>query len=345
MNEEERKYEVRVLLENYKDIQEIRKGLGNRITCFLRDYIAPKITKSRDIYILPKDMKYLEWNDEILQMLHKKKFMKVTELISNVKIRCPREIANLVWSYNRHMELEKETYDKLDAFSKEHPFRRLYLNNIKGIGAIACTGILAWLAPLSRFNTPSKLWKYAGWGMEKFCTNCNKIYLEAESRQRWEEILTNQNKDPKKYICYCNEPELTTMVQKKRKGVLMTFSPQIKSSFYVIAENFIRNKNRGSYYGRMYDEYKWEARAKYKDWNDGHIRSYAIRKMVREFLTHIWMAWWYIMEKQNPPTSIYAKDILKHSDISYPVVDVVDPPIRIKSPDDVDMLWEISKPL
>jgi len=337
-------YEIRELIKNYKDIQYRRIRTYNSITNFVRDKIKPLIEKKGDKLVLPKELIYLNWNDEILDTIYNtNKYSKITDSILSGNIQFPYEITRLVWLCHRYIEFEKEVYNEIDAFSRENKFRYLYLDKIKGVGAIAASGIIAWLSPLSRFSNPSKLWKYTGWGMEAVCNKCGKVYLQGESKSNWERILKGQNKDPDKYLCYCSNPEIEYVPQRKKRGILMTYNPKIKDFFYVIAGVFIRNKSRGSYYGKKYDVYKAEARAKHSGWTDGHVRSYAIRKMIREFQTHIWMAWWFIMEEKQPPANPYVIDRMKHADLTYPMVDIVKPNFELRSVDDVQTLYEIGE--
>ena len=338
MNSDE--YEIKVLIGNYKDIQGMRIESENRITNFLRDKIAPLIHKKKDKYILEASAG-VDWNSDILAMMIDKKYKKITEMIADTKISVPIKISNMVWFYNRLRENEKELYDIIDNFSRENIYRRIYLNNIRGIGAITSSGIIAYLSPLSRFNNPSKLWRYTGWGMDAICKKCGKMYFDKDTRDKWVEMLKKQKKDPDKYICFCNEPDVEYLPQKKRVGKLITYNPRLKDFFYVVVRNFIMNK-RKSYYGRKYDVYKHEAMKKHSDWSEGHARMHAIRKIVKEFQVHLWMAWWFIVEKKEPPANPYVIDIMKHRDLTYPVVDVVEPPLTIKSIDDIDALYEVT---
>lgn len=337
---------VRIDLRNFRDIQQERIENENRIINFIRDYIKPRIEKKKDRYVLPDDLKYLNWDDNTLALIYDGKegnYRKVADLIASYKIRTPIEIANLVWYYNRLSEEEKEMLNRIDAETRELEFRFLYLDNIIAVGQTTSAEIVANLVPLSKFSNPSKVFRFTGWGFDMLCKKCNKLYFDGENKLIWEKRVKKMNKDPKKYLCYCDEPDIVNVPQVKRAGRLLTFNPQVKTFFYVVASNFIKNKSRGSYYGKRYDIYKREGRRKYPDYPDWRIRKYAIRKTIREFLGHIWMAWFYIMEKKHPPASVYAIDVLKHDPkhLSYPVVDSVAPNIILKSPSDVKMLWEL----
>ena len=329
---------VRQVIEEYKDMQFDRVRTGNRIICILRDTIKPQIKISDDGMEVPDEIKI--WDKETIDLLLNGKFKELLDLLSNNKIKCPPSIADLLWHYNKQLESEKEFMKRLDARTKNHLFRYLYLDNIIGLGPIASTGIIAWLAPLSRFPNPSKLRRYCGWGMDEICVKCNKHYFKPERKIEWENKLISQGKDPKKYLCYCEEPKTVFVVQKKRKGMLLTFSPKLKSFIYNIATNFIKNKRR-SWYGRYYEAIKQEVAKNRPEWNKLQIHYKALRKMINTFLNHIWASWWIIIEKQNPPVNPYVIDMMKHRDIIYPVVDAISPPIVLKDLSSVDALWEM----
>ena len=133
--------EIRFLLENYYDIQKLRIQTFGRIVAYVKSNF--------DEF---KDVKAPERN----------KYAYIAKLICEDKIDTPAEIENMVMFFKNLYSTEKQLYRQIDEFSKEHPFRVRYLNNIKGIGPILASGIIAWLAPLSRFGTVSKLWKYCG---------------------------------------------------------------------------------------------------------------------------------------------------------------------------------------
>ena len=133
--------QIRFLIENYYDIQKLRIQTFGRIVA----YVKSNFEKFEDI-----------------ETPEQNKHSYVAELICREKIPIPNDIVDLVWFYRELYDTEKQLYKKIDEFSKDHLYRVRYLNNIKGIGPVFASGIIAWLAPLSRFATVSKLWKYCG---------------------------------------------------------------------------------------------------------------------------------------------------------------------------------------
>jgi len=141
MEVDPKQLQIRKLIENYYDIQKIRIEAFNRVV----GYVQVNFDK----------FKHIKTPEE-------KKYAYIAELICKEKIDVPEDLEDIVWLFSQLYSIEKQLYKRIDEFSKDHPFRMKYLNNIIGIGPIFASGIIAWLAPLSRFTTVSKLWKYCG---------------------------------------------------------------------------------------------------------------------------------------------------------------------------------------
>jgi hypothetical protein len=74
-----------------------------------------------------------------------------------------KQIENLIWFHNKLYETEKELYKRLDAWSRNHPLRKKYLNRVKGIGPVLSSGIIAWLdEPIKNAGNVSNIWSYCG---------------------------------------------------------------------------------------------------------------------------------------------------------------------------------------
>jgi len=133
--------QIRFLIENYYDIQKLRIQTFGRIVAYVKSNFE---------------------QFEGIKTPEENKYSYIADLICRDKIDVPDELENLVWFFRELHSTERNLYRIIDDFSKDHPYRVKYLNNIYGIGPIFASGIIAWLAPLSRFATVSKLWKYCG---------------------------------------------------------------------------------------------------------------------------------------------------------------------------------------
>lgn len=311
----EERIEDRISLLNalsiYKNVQSSRLALTVRLINILRDKVAPNLSDFPD----------LKWGNDVLTLLQKKKYKAIAEGMIKAKIPTPDFLENIVLIIRQKRKEELKLLRELDKITQQHPFRIYYLDHVVGLSSVSFAYILGYLAPLDRFANPSKLFKYCGWAFDMICQNCNKLYLKPETRIEWEKRLKEANKEPSKFICSCKNPQIKYVPQKKRKNMLITFNDTLKQGFYNIAENFIKLKAK-SYYGQRYDVYKIEGLEKYPDYPAWRVRYYAIRKTIREFLYHLWVMWHYVMLGKEPPCGLYAQDILEHSEITPPVVDV-----------------------
>lgn len=96
------------------------------------------------------------------------------------------------------------------------------------------------------------------------------------------------------------------------KGEKLPYNATLKKTCYLIATSFLR---ASSPYRREYDE----AKAFYqeeRDWTLGHCDMAARRKMVKLFLSHLWLVWRDV--RGLPVRAPYAMQILEHDGIKHP---------------------------
>lgn len=194
--------EIRHLVENYYDIQKMRIECFNRIVCYVKenkDKIKLELMKKNlnsQYYLENQGMnashnifenqtcdasqKHIEnhsyfashrhienhWKDanqKAIELLDKNKYAEFVKFCLLKNQEDFKEIENLVWFYNSLLSVEKELYKRLDAWSKEHPLRKHFLNYVKGIGPILSSGIISWLSKaMLKAEKPSSIWKYCG---------------------------------------------------------------------------------------------------------------------------------------------------------------------------------------
>jgi hypothetical protein len=133
--------EVRILVEQYYDIQKLRIQAFGPIVAYVKDHAE-------------------EYGIKKPSSLNDKPYAKVAEKICIGKLPTPKDIKNLVEHFNILYSTEKHTLKVLDSYSRDNPLRESYLSKIYGIGPVNSSGIIAWLNPISRFDTVSKLWAY-----------------------------------------------------------------------------------------------------------------------------------------------------------------------------------------
>ena len=108
---------------------------------------------------------------------------------------------------------------------------------------------------------------------------------------------------------------------KKKRGEAVCWNTQLKMICWKIAKSIIKTSG-GSFYEQLYRQYKRHYEQKYagdkdteKGWK-GHQDSRAMRKMIKIFLSHLWIKWREIegLVVRKP----YVNDVLNHKDFIAP---------------------------
>jgi hypothetical protein len=176
-----------------------------------------------------------------------------------------KEIENLVWLHNELYEIERGLYKRLDAWSKEHPLRKKYLNHVKGIGGVLASGLIAWLSePMLKANYVSQVWSYCG----------------------------------------------LTPDSVRKKNEKLKYNPKLKTFCWKIGQSFIKFDCFGK---KLYDDFKEQAKQKHPDWSKLHLHNYARRKVVKIFIASVWEVWRKMNKLQV--TEPYPIQILNHKDL------------------------------
>lgn len=76
--------------------------------------------------------------------------------------------------------------------------------------------------------------------------------------------------------------------ERPRKGEKLSYNVRLKTTMYLIATGFLRSN---SPYRRIYDSAKEYYEINRPDWTKGHRHNAAIRKMIKIFLSHVWLRW------------------------------------------------------
>lgn len=161
-----------------------------------------------------------------------------------------------------------------------------WVTSIKGLGSGKMAAqLLAMIDDIERFDNISKLWRFAG------------------------------------------EAVFDGKAERGMKGDKMHYNKRLKSLCYLIGDSFI--KQQTPVYVDVYYEAKRKLREQHpeaikapedspwkKIYTDSHIDRMARRKMIKVFLSHLWVQWRTI--EGLPVTEPYAQAILRHDGIIEP---------------------------
>jgi hypothetical protein len=94
----------------------------------------------------------------------------------------------------------------------------------------------------------------------------------------------------------------------RRRGKKLNYNPTLKTFCWKIGQSFIKFKCFGR---KIYDAYKEEVKAKHPNWTKKHIQYSASQRTVKLFIASVWEVW----RKMNklPVTEPYSISILGHS--------------------------------
>lgn len=96
------------------------------------------------------------------------------------------------------------------------------------------------------------------------------------------------------------------------KGERLHYNPSLKSTLYVVASSMLR---ANSPYRRVYDRSKEQYQGK-TDWTKQHIHFASNRKMIKMFLSHLWLVWRQM--EGLPVTQPYVHDVMQHTHYETP---------------------------
>lgn len=223
-----------------------------------------------------------------------------------------------------------------------------YLKGVKGIDAAMGGGLVAWIDDPARFSNPSKLHKYAGYGVEVRCERCGRLYFEDEtSRESWVSKITARllamasqkqkmtreraEKKARAMLCSCEDPRPRRVAQKRKRGELLSYNPRLKVHCWKVAGQLLKAKNE------TYDPIYREKRAEYEARSDIrarhrqaassgrtrsarasmkayrlHVHQMAMRPMVKRFLTDLLTRWREL--EGLPVTKPYVIGVLGHKE-------------------------------
>ena len=309
--------EITFLINNYYDIQGMRIEAFNNIVAFVmenKDEILNSLPNNSILRNYLLDGKYAEFVKKYVV-----KFYGNGQEMNEKLKEIFKRIENLIWYHNRLYETEKMIYKRLDEWSKDHPFRKEFLNKVRGIGPVLASGIIAW------YCTPRT---FVIRGVTKYDPETRTIIVKGkkirEKRVLPEYIKVLEYNEKERYLkVYKPEPFRVAKNpsqiwkysgldphQVRKKGKKLDYDPELKSFCWKIGNSFIKFKCFGR---KLYEESFKYVRNRSPDWTTKHCINWALRRVVKIFLACCWTKW----REMNglPVTEPYPISILGHSEI------------------------------
>lgn len=172
-----------------------------------------------------------------------------------------------------------------------------WITSIKGLGAGGqAAKVLALIDDIGRFDTTSKLWRYAGYGLYQYYEKDGKVQAPIRGK------ASQGSGDDRRIVAAIPDPKpewnLTVARDRGVPGYVLPFNKTLKSALYIVGESFI--KQQTPYYIDIYYDEKRRQRELHPEkivrngttmFNDGHIDFRGRRKMIKEFLKDLWLNW------------------------------------------------------
>jgi len=281
----------RIVVGGYYDHQMVRTAMLNRIRDLVRhinegiSFDRPEEKREEGGY----DKKYADANlPGLVEQMFKEGKVTAEEKIHLLKaLEVAKKAASLEQS---HLPLMK-------AYISAEPLWTEFLGHIKGLGPVLGSNIIKAIGDGSRYDSVSALWRHFGYHL--VCPKCAETIEEDDGRKKTIPLLVNaQGK--------CQKCGANGVGPKKMKGRSIDFDPRLRTIAWKISASFI--KQQTPVYAEIYYKEKarqqaraypaGELRATYGDFyeldntklKDLHAHNRALRKTIKIFLQHCWVA-------------------------------------------------------
>ena len=146
-----------------------------------------------------------------------------------------------------------------------HPVFNEHLRKIYGIGPVLAAGLMAYVGDVAKFDNISRLWSYAGFGMNSFCPKCNHYTWAMVEFTRKDGKKTKAKRFAHFYNCpECGE-KTVPMIQRRQTGYVSNWNDNFKVLVWKIGQSVLKQQPKNSYYRRMYDKFKEEEERKHPE--------------------------------------------------------------------------------
>lgn len=278
--EDEVRNKIRVAVDNFDDLQELRIAMGNRVyAAFKTAVLSDEEIKETDGD--DKDKESQKVNKVLKTLLVE--YDSVTDAIVATGHRVNTVIAkssnkyvinkfyyDLIDRYVSVLKQEQEAYKTIADVVKQHPMWELCLKDIKGVGFL-CAGMLISYLDIHEARHVSCFWSYCGVGV-RFKEDGTVV------------PMNRVNTTTRKYIDENG---------KEKECVSLGYNDKLHTWLLgVLPSSVFKTAKSGELY-KVYLDYKnrYVNRADLKDAPPIKVHRMAIRQMVKHLLRVLWVAW------------------------------------------------------
>lgn len=313
--------ELRYLADNYEQAQRLRIGVGERIRAVLqgRDQTFVAVAPVQEfIQLEPEDLE----DKDLAKAAKKRNSEKVERFMKKIaKGKTLGPVPMLARSYKRYSEEEDLTFDMMEAALELHP-AWYWLRGVRAMGATLGCKILARL-DVTIAEHVSSFWKHAGLatapGKLYRCTTCGlevsyplhykikgphqKLGSTAKCKGSLEYVHSDTRvAEPVTVPRDDEDPETDTKPKR-------AYDAYLKKTLWVMAGGFLRAGSK-SPYEQHYRAERAKVDANHPAWRDGKRHYWALRKMEKLLLSHLWQTWREAVDL--PVGEPYAFGVLGH---------------------------------
>lgn len=188
---------------------------------------------------------------------------------------------------NRFQTIEDEIVEAFEEELELHPAWP-WLGKVKGVSYILGAKLLGLTGDISKSPTISSLWRFAGMGLGQY-------YVDGEGKvicptEGWQWIVKSNGQKEKVWITAKQPADAQIEWRRDRpiKGWCLPYNKRLKTACHLVATSMLRAQ---SPYTAIYYEAKNRYSQKRLDWTPKQ-RDYAgRRKMIKVFLSHLWLKW------------------------------------------------------
>jgi len=305
---ERKVFDLRNMVEQYYDLQKQRIEAYNRVVAWIKNSVGwervvllqakqalgdrfdPKAIQFEENYA--STIEAIETKYDVHIPALDKPYSWYAERLIKGKVN-EEDIENMVWVTNELIKLEKEISAKLEDLVSEFEIYELYLSKLKGIGPIISAGLIGWIAPISRFEYPSRLRAYSGLIPHHYKLKCEDgHHIIATSPKETCPVKIKKGSARKPCGARIVEVKLVERPPKKEKGFFTMINLRLKTHFMGrTAKCFEFQKPDQCYYRLLYDKIKEYYKANFPDGTKGHIRNKALLWVSSIFASHLWEVW------------------------------------------------------
>ena len=192
--------------------------------------------------------------------------------------------------YVSQWKTERELHASMETVLEGHPAWE-WLKGVRGIGpALGCR--LLGRLDFERAKRPSSFWAYCGLSTLRAnmfaCPDCGRelrlpVGMKASVRHRTEQ----GERCGGRYAPCANANDNVRCAPVARRGTRLTFDPEARRACYLIGVSLLRT--RSEYAAIYYAERERLTEA--RSWSKGHTHQAALRRMVKQLLLDLWIAW------------------------------------------------------